>query len=66
MGLNMGKFKKDLHDPEISKSWTEDMKQAASLGVTATPTFFVNGKKVRGAKPKEAFKVIIDEMLKKK
>jgi protein-disulfide isomerase len=36
-----------------------------SLGATGTPTFFVNGRKVVGAQPFEAFRVVIDEELRK-
>jgi protein-disulfide isomerase len=36
---------------------------ARSLGVTSTPTFFVNGRIFHGAYPFESFKVIIDSAL---
>jgi hypothetical protein len=32
--------------------------------VNATPTFFINGKSIDGALPKERFKALIDEQLK--
>ncbi len=46
----------------------QDMIQAAfddgmSLGVTGTPTFFVNGRMMVGAKPLEEFRDVIDEEL---
>ena len=65
LGLNMGKFKKDLHDPKISEEWAEDKTEAGRLGVSSTPTFFVNGKKVRGAKPLDAFVTEIEAALKR-
>jgi protein-disulfide isomerase len=40
-----------------------DLKQAASLGVTGTPTVFVNGHRVTGAYPLATFKKLVDEEL---
>lgn len=40
------------------------MAQATSLGVNATPTFFINGRKYSGAMPIESFRTIIDDALK--
>ncbi len=37
-----------------------DMAEARDLGVTGTPTFFVNGISVVGARPFEAFQTVID------
>lgn len=37
--------------------------QGSSLGVTGTPTFFINGRMLVGAQPFEAFRLIIDEEL---
>ena len=37
--------------------------QARSLGVTSTPTFFVNGRKLQGAYPFDSIKVLIDAAL---
>ncbi len=41
----------------------DDAQQAASLGVTGTPGFFVNGRFLSGAKPFAAFKTVLDEEL---
>ena len=40
------------------------MAELAKFKVSATPAFFINGKFVGGALPKEGFKQIIDEKLK--
>lgn len=64
LGLNISKFKKDLHDEKIAEEWSDDEKESQRLGVTSTPTFFINGKKIRGAKPKETFKAAIEDALK--
>jgi len=41
-----------------------DLDAAAKLGLRSVPLFFINGKKVSGAKPKEFIKATIDEFLK--
>ncbi len=41
----------------------QDIKDAEEAGVSATPSFFVNGRSLEGAQPFEAFKRIIDEEL---
>ncbi len=64
LGLNVSKFTKDMKDPNISKEWADDMAEGDRHGVRSTPTFFINGKMVRGAKPLEAFTTVIDAALK--
>ena len=63
LGLNQDKFKADMKDCQglVSK----DMKELQSLGVGATPSFFVNGRFIAGAMPIENFTQLIDEELKK-
>jgi protein-disulfide isomerase len=41
----------------------QDRALAAGLGANGTPTSFVNGRKLTGAQPLEAFKAIVDEEL---
>jgi protein-disulfide isomerase len=45
--------------PRIEK----DLAEAAAVGADSTPTFFINGRRLRGAQPPENFKAIIDEEL---
>jgi protein-disulfide isomerase len=54
-------LKSGKHDAELR----HDMEEAQKYGVNSTPTFFVNGRAVRGAQPIEAFSEIIDEELSK-
>jgi predicted DsbA family dithiol-disulfide isomerase len=65
LGLDMTRFKHDFDDPAIKKHVLDDQAEANKLGVQGTPTLFVNGQKVIGAKPFEEMKVIIDEEIKK-
>ena len=41
----------------------DDSDDAAKLGVTGTPAFFINGRFLSGAQPFESFKRLIDEEL---
>jgi protein-disulfide isomerase len=63
LGLNQDKFKTDMKEcqPLIQK----DMRELQTLGVGATPSFFINGRFMSGAMPIENFTQIIDEELKK-
>lgn len=63
IGLDLDKFKRDSTSPEVKKRVDDDARQAASLGVTGTPGFFVNGRFLSGAKPFAAFKTLLDEEL---
>jgi protein-disulfide isomerase len=40
-----------------------DMREARALGVTGTPTFFVNGRRLVGAHPIEAFRELVQDAL---
>lgn len=66
IGLDMAKFEKDLLDLELKKKVDSDAAEAAKLGVTGTPGFFVNGRFLRGAKPFADFAKVINEELQKK
>jgi protein-disulfide isomerase len=41
----------------------KDLKEGAQLGLTGTPTIFINGREISGNQPLEAFEAIIDEEL---
>jgi protein-disulfide isomerase len=62
-GLDLARFQADLADPSVAKEVEEDMKMAQGAKVSSTPSFFVNGRGVRGAKPREIFVQIIEEEL---
>ncbi|HEV7733354.1 MAG TPA: thioredoxin domain-containing protein [Candidatus Binatia bacterium] len=65
LNLDMAQFDKDVNSPEIAAQVDSDMKQARTVDVTGTPTFFVNGKRLMNRSP-EGFKQMIDEALKAK
>jgi len=63
IGLNMTRFQRDLEDPATTARVEGDMELGASLGVTGTPAFFVNGYGMRGAQPADKFAALIDREL---
>jgi protein-disulfide isomerase len=66
LGLNMAKFKAALDSGKFKDKVDADAKEGAAVGATGTPTFFINGTKVVGAQPFDAFKTVIDTELKAK
>jgi protein-disulfide isomerase len=64
LGLDTAKLKADMTSPDCQAQVDKDMQDLAKFHVNSTPTFFINGKHVGGALPKEGFKQIIDERLK--
>ena len=63
LGLDMSRFDKDMADAKIKKLVDTDMAEAAAMGLTGTPGFFVNGRYLRGAKPFEDFAKLINAEL---
>jgi protein-disulfide isomerase len=63
LGLDVGRFRRDMASDATAKRVGDDQQLAASVGASGTPTLFVNCRKVVGAQPFEAFKAIIDDEL---
>jgi protein-disulfide isomerase len=66
LGLDVGKFKAAMADPQVKERVLADQALGNKVGANGTPTFFVNGEKVVGAQPFEAFKAVIDRRLAKR
>ena len=66
IGLDMGRFKQAVDTAKFKAQIDADSSEAAALGVTGTPAFFVNGKFLSGAKPFEEFAKVINAELQKK
>ncbi|HVZ87802.1 MAG TPA: thioredoxin domain-containing protein [Polyangia bacterium] len=64
LGLDMAKFKAALDSGKYRDKVDAEDKEGAAAGVTGTPTFFINGTRLVGAQPAEAFKAVIDKELK--
>lgn len=63
IGLDLEKFKADLASEDVKKRVDADSAEAAKLGVSGTPSFFINGRYLSGAQPYEEFKKRIDAEL---
>lgn len=63
LGLNLAKFKESLDNNKHKSVIEADQKSARDLGASGTPSFFINGRSLRGAQPFDAFKTVIDEEL---
>ncbi|WP_461538695.1 DsbA family protein [Spongorhabdus nitratireducens] len=62
--LNMDKFSKCVTS-DVAKTFVVDSKELGSeLGVTGTPSFFVNGKRVHSHDPEKDLRAMIDDQLK--
>ena len=60
IGLDMVMFETCLESIETQNIVDRDILIAESLGVTGTPTFFINDKVLVGSRPFGSFKVMID------
>jgi protein-disulfide isomerase len=63
LGLDVEQFKADVASRASQQQIDSDKLEAAKLGVTGTPSFFINGYYLSGAQPYASFKVIIDRQL---
>ncbi len=65
LGLDLSRFRESLQSHRNRRRIDEDAALAGRVGATGTPTFFINGERVVGAQPFEAFKSVIDRQIQK-
>jgi protein-disulfide isomerase len=63
LGLDMIRFRADLDAGTYRAEVRSDSGDAEKLGITGTPTFFVNGRPVHGNQPLKVFVATVDEEL---
>lgn len=63
LGLDVEKFEKCVSDRTYRQAVQADSDFALNLGVSSTPTFFVNGLAIVGAQPLSVFQNVIDKEL---
>jgi len=63
VGLDMAKFRRAVDDRSHMVAALTEFAEGATLGVRGTPTFFINGVALVGAKPYELFEKAIDAEL---
>lgn len=64
LGLDQDQFKKDMDSSRIKQIVINDVTEAGGLGVTGTPTIFINGRKLK-QRSLQGFQEMIDEELRK-
>ncbi len=65
IGLDIDKYNSDLSSSSVRKVVDADLAMARELGVSGTPSFFINGRFLSGAQPYGSFARVIDEELAK-
>ena len=65
LGLDANAFNQCLDSSKHGERVRDGVSEGGALGVNSTPTLFINGRRLSGAQPYEAFTVIIDEELAK-
>lgn len=63
LGLDVAKFNACLDSGAMAERVQKDASDGASLGVSGTPSFFINGIALSGARPFSSFQDIIEEEL---
>lgn len=63
LGLDATIFNECLDSGKMAQEVEKDFQDGVSYGIKGTPTFFINGIKVVGAQPYEAFQQIIEQEL---
>ena len=64
IGLDQDQFKKDMNSVRLKQIVSADVAEAGQLGVTGTPTIFINGRKLK-QRSLEGFQAQIDEELRR-
>ncbi len=63
IGLEIEKFNIDRNNKELKDEILKEQAQAVKNNAAGTPAFFVNGKKLTGARPLSFFKTAVEEAL---
>jgi len=64
-GVDPAKLRACIESKQTMGEIESDFKEAQAVGVTSTPTFFINGKMLVGGPAPEEFYKVIDEMLRR-
>jgi protein-disulfide isomerase len=63
MSMDMDTFKNDFFSDEIENKVSEDLAIGMDLMIRSTPTIFINGYKIKGAKDKDIYNKILKRIL---
>jgi protein-disulfide isomerase len=64
LGMNADQFRNCLSAKKYDKNVSQDMTDGQAVGVSGTPTFYINGVQLVGAQPYSAFQSAIETALK--
>ncbi len=60
-GLDVGRFRSDLENARYDDVVQADFREGQDLGVSGTPTFYINGEVLVGLQPLETFERAIED-----
>ncbi len=63
LGLRQDAFAACLNSGRFREEIAKDIQDGFKLGITSTPTFFINGRPLVGAQPLASFQMLIDNLL---
>lgn len=63
IGLDPKRFAECLANADYATEVAADLREAEKFYILGTPTFFINGQRIEGAQPAEAFAAVIDSIL---
>lgn len=63
LGLDVARFRDDLADPDTARRVRNDQNDGVALGVSGTPTFFLNGERYDGPPTYDGLRTAIDKAL---
>ncbi|OQY66066.1 hypothetical protein B6D29_03280 [Microgenomates bacterium UTCPR1] len=63
IGLNMDQFKKDVNSPAVRDRVNRDKDSGTKLGISGTPTFYLNGEKLPNPRSVEDLKKTIQAVI---
>ena len=63
LSMDAGRFERDMANPDFQKRVDDDIALAKRLAINSTPTFFVNGARVAGARDAAYFDKVIAAVL---
>ena len=62
LGLDLEKFKKDIDSSEVKNKVYENLKEGEQMGISSTPTFFLNGQKLDNIKSFDELKTMLKNL----
>ena len=60
-GLDTRRFREDLEGARYDDTVQADFREGQNLGISGTPTFFINGRTLVGLQPVATFEEVIEE-----